>query len=48
MCQTKYCLELLKKIRLVSGKEIFTPMATNGNLDKDEKGKDIKVKAIDI
>ena len=27
-----------------NGKEIDTPMTTNENLDKDEKGKDVKVK----
>ena len=44
VCQTKRCLELLKRFRMDSAKEIDTPMATNGNLDKDEKGKDVEVK----
>src|SRR3954471_1321057 len=42
--QTKYCMEFLKRFGMSEAKEIDTPMATNGNLDKDEKGKEVDVK----
>src|SRR4051812_36487776 len=42
--QTKYCTELLKRFGMSEAKEINTPMATNINLDKDEKGKEVDVK----
>src|SRR3954471_12889078 len=42
--QTKYCIELLKRFGMSEAKEIDTPMETNGNLDKDENGKEVDVK----
>ena len=44
MCQTKYCRELLKRFGMNDSKSINTPMAINGNLDKDEHGKSVDVK----
>ena len=44
VCQTKYYLKLLKRFAMDDAKEIDTPMAINGNLDRDEKGKDVDLK----
>ena len=44
VCQTKYCRELLKHFGMNDSKSIYTPMPTNGNLDKDEHGKSVDVK----
>ncbi|XP_050915296.1 uncharacterized mitochondrial protein AtMg00810-like [Lathyrus oleraceus] len=44
MCQTKYCNELLEKFGMKDAKSIDTQMPTNGNLEKDENGKDVDVK----
>src|SRR3954470_17929732 len=37
-------MELLKRFGMSEAKEIDTPMATNTNLDKDEKGKEVDEK----
>lgn len=42
--QTKYCNNLLNRFGMEDAKSIDTPMATNGNLEKNENGKDIDVK----
>ncbi|KAK6160467.1 hypothetical protein DH2020_003848 [Rehmannia glutinosa] len=39
--QSKYTKELLKKFGIEEGRTVTTPMATNVNLDKDEKGKSV-------
>jgi len=39
LCQSKYCLELLKKFDMENCKETFTPIATACSLDMDENGK---------
>ena len=44
VCQTKYFKELLKRFGMEDAKSIDTPMATNGNLEKDTNGKDVDVK----
>lgn len=44
MCQTKYCREFLKCFGMVYAKSINTLIPTNGNLDRDENGKDVNVK----
>ncbi|XP_050919838.1 uncharacterized mitochondrial protein AtMg00810-like [Lathyrus oleraceus] len=43
VCQIKYCQELLKRFGMEDAKSIDTLMPTNGNLDKDESGKDFDV-----
>ncbi|XP_050915763.1 uncharacterized mitochondrial protein AtMg00810-like [Lathyrus oleraceus] len=43
MCQTKYCNELLKRFGMEDEKSIDTPMPTNGNLERNENGKDVGV-----
>ncbi|XP_050878542.1 uncharacterized mitochondrial protein AtMg00810-like [Lathyrus oleraceus] len=43
MCQTKYCNELLKRFGMEDAKSIDTLISTNGNLKKDENGKDVDV-----
>ena len=40
-CQTKYCIELIKKFNMEKCKEALTPMETSAYLDMDEKGKSI-------
>ncbi|XP_050901975.1 secreted RxLR effector protein 161-like [Lathyrus oleraceus] len=44
VCQAKYCHEFLKRFRMAVSKSIDTPMPINGNLDRDENGKDASVK----
>ena len=44
LCQTKYCNDLLKRFGIEDAKSIDTPMTTNGNLEKNENGKDVDVK----
>ncbi|XP_050886237.1 uncharacterized protein LOC127091593 [Lathyrus oleraceus] len=44
ICQIKYCNEILKKFGMEDEKSIDTQMPTNGNLEKDENGKDVDVK----
>ena len=44
VCQTKFCKELLKRFGMEDAKSIDTPMATNGNLEKDPNGNDVDVK----
>ena len=39
LCQTKYCIELIKKFSMEKCKEASTPMTTSTYLDLDEKGK---------
>ncbi|XP_050908314.1 uncharacterized mitochondrial protein AtMg00810-like [Lathyrus oleraceus] len=43
MCQTKYYNRLLKRFGMEDAKSIDTSMLTNGNLEKNENGKDIDV-----
>ncbi|XP_050915760.1 uncharacterized mitochondrial protein AtMg00810-like [Lathyrus oleraceus] len=44
VCQTNYCNNLLKRFGMEDAKSIDTPMPTNGNLERNENGKDIDVK----
>ncbi|XP_050878514.1 secreted RxLR effector protein 161-like [Lathyrus oleraceus] len=44
VCQIEYCKDLLKRFGMVDAKSIDTPMATNGNLERNENGKDVEVK----
>ncbi|XP_050916598.1 uncharacterized mitochondrial protein AtMg00810-like [Lathyrus oleraceus] len=44
VCQTKYCQELLKRFEMEDAMSIDMPMLTNGNLERDENGKDVYVK----
>lgn len=44
VCPTKYCRDLLKRFDMVDAKSIDTPMTTNGNLEKNENGKDVIMK----
>ncbi|XP_050876618.1 secreted RxLR effector protein 161-like [Lathyrus oleraceus] len=44
MCQTKYCNELLKRFGMEDAKSNDTSMPTNGNLERNENGKDVDVK----
>ncbi|CAO2163650.1 unnamed protein product [Urochloa humidicola] len=44
VCQSKYTKDLLKKFGMEDAKPIKTPMATNGHLDLDEKGKPVDLK----
>ncbi|KAK6146446.1 hypothetical protein DH2020_020315 [Rehmannia glutinosa] len=39
--QSKYTKELLKKFGIEGRRTVFTPMATNVKIDKDEKGKSV-------
>ncbi|XP_050915544.1 secreted RxLR effector protein 161-like [Lathyrus oleraceus] len=43
-CQTKYGKDLLKRFGMVDAKSIDTPMVTNGNLERNENGKNVEVK----
>ncbi|WVZ21878.1 hypothetical protein V8G54_000422 [Vigna mungo] len=42
--QSKYCTDLLKKFKMLDGKEAATPMTTNCYLDLDEAGKNVDQK----
>lgn len=44
VCQAKYCHKLLKCFEMTDSKSIDTPMPTNGNLDRDEHGKNVGIK----
>ena len=41
LCQTKYCIELIKKFNMEKCKEASTPMAISTYLDLDGKGKSV-------
>jgi hypothetical protein len=41
VCQSKYVKDILKKFGMEDAKPIKTPMATNGHLDLDERGKTV-------
>ncbi|XP_050889639.1 uncharacterized mitochondrial protein AtMg00240-like [Lathyrus oleraceus] len=44
VCQAKYCKHLLKRFGMVDAKSIETPMAMNGNLERNKNGNDVEVK----
>jgi hypothetical protein len=44
VCQSKYVKDILKKFSMEDAKPIKTPMATNGHLDLDERGKLVDLK----
>ncbi|XP_050893387.1 uncharacterized mitochondrial protein AtMg00810-like [Lathyrus oleraceus] len=43
VCQMKYCNELLKRFGMEDAKSIDTLMPINGNLERNENGKDVDV-----